>query len=505
MFQRCVRSLLIVCITMCFTACSGKPQDNDNKNISVNALVKELSGVDIYYDCAAGMYHTLKRDTENFCEIVYAVAGTARDTWYNSDYKLTLMGKEKEVSFDFFSKDIRKPENYLLHSAEVLKDTFSEINPDHLSLYITDFASQLYNYSELANSLVANALSKNLAVGFIGVELKNDENTVNSIFIIAIADNNNLSKYIDNLKNNPTIVKYSGKQTDFQTDRINKINYQIIANDSGILGIGYENLEFVENGFYPGPDGNIDRKETKGSFTSIRKDYTPEHMKEIIEGTVNFSPNVPKFVNIKNKTRDKKDNKDDTNIISKGTPVYMGVKSLIYEPGENIAGKIKVRVPFNVINGVKLSKIECNLSLDTYISKGGKFVSAKDSDITVELTKKENKDSDNKLHIWQVDDKTNSVILNIFVPDAGKLPIENGVVKLDVTFRHNDTIESASDWIQNWDERGCKNLQNFFASIYTYQKDDNVAENKLTVYLATGEKNITNRIERRKESRDINE
>ena len=56
---------------------------------------------------------------------------------------------------------------------------------------------------------------------------------------------NNLSKYISNFKENPTIVGYSGETSDFQTDKIEMINYQIIANKSGIRNINYENIEFI--------------------------------------------------------------------------------------------------------------------------------------------------------------------------------------------------------------------------------------------------------------------
>ena len=61
---------------------------------------------------------------------------------------------------------------------------------------------------------------------------------------------------------------------------------------------------------------------------------------------------------------------------------------------------------------------------------------------------------------WRIDDKTNSAVLNIMIPEAGNLPIDKGAVKLDITFKQNDTIESVSNWVKNWDERGCKNILN---------------------------------------------
>ena len=80
-------------------------------------------------------------------------------------------------------------------------------------------------------------------------------------------------------------------------------------------------------------------------------------------------------------------------------------------------------------------------------------------------------------------------------PNAGNLPGDKGPIKLDITFKQNDTIESVSNWVRNWDERGCRNILNLFNSLYTYQKEANVAENKLTVYIARGEEKFTKRME----------
>lgn len=492
------KNLLLILISICMlllTSCGSRPEDRENKNITEKSIANEISGCDIYYNIGNNMSEYLDIDSKSYTEIVYAAASVARSIWHSGDNKFyTVTDTLKEEDISFLSFGIEDSSKYSELYNNTLKPALSNVSNERMTLIITDLQSDLYDYSSVSELFVKNVLEKNLSIGFIGVQLDIDDENARTFFIIAISDSVNLSKYISEFKNNPTIVSYSGEQTDFQKDTIEMINYQIIANESGIQGLNYENIEFIENGFYAGPDGNISVQESRGSFINPNIEYTQENMIKDIEGTVNFTPNTQRFVNVR---KPKGGN----------TPVYLGVKSLIYErknneTGKEISGKIKLNVPFNVINGVKLSKIQCDLETNVYTSKSGKFSkSPVDSNIYAVLADGATPEQGK----WRIDDKTNSAVLNIMIPEAGNLPIDKGAVKLDITFKQNDTIESVSNWVKNWDERGCKNILNLFNSLYTYQKDANIAENTLTVYIAPGEEKFTRRVQQTNERRNKNE
>ena len=66
-------------------------------------------------------------------------------------------------------------------------------------------------------------------------------------------------------------------------------------------------------------------------------------------------------------------------------------------------------------------------------------------------------------------------------------------MKLDVTFNQYDSIESVSQWIQDWDKSKVPNLLNLFNSIYSYHSEENKAQNELTIYVGTGTKSLHKR------------
>lgn len=477
---------LIALITT-LTACSSRPEDADNYNFILPTEDKKITGCDIYYNIGANMLDYINIDSKKYSDIVYAAIGVARSTWVDGNNKFYLVSdKTQESDIDFVKNSLVDETQYVSSTYNILSPALEKVNPERVSIVITDLQTDLNDYAKVSELIVKNVLAKDLSAGFIGVQIDVDEDTARTFFILVIADGDNLSKYISNFKGNPSVISYSGELHDVQTDTVNMINYQIVANKSGIKNLIYDKIEYVENGFYVGADGNLDVKETKGSFSKLRDDYDESQMYTECEGTVNFSPNTQRLVNI----RESKENRK-LNI----KPVYLGAKSLVYESknsnGAPVAGKLKLNVPFNVINGVKLSKIQCDVSTEIYAATSGKFKSCKSDDIIVTLADAATPEQGR----WRVDDKTNSVILNIFVKNAGKLPIDNGVVKLDITFKQNDTIESVSNWVRDWDSRCCRNLMNLFDSIYTYQKDANVAENKLTIYLGTGDAKFTKRAE----------
>lgn len=484
--------MLFLLLALLLTSCSlsTRPVDVKNKNIEIKIDTKKLSGCDVYYNIGPNMEYCMEADKKNFSDIVYAAAGVARSVWHDGNNKFyTVSDKLNEEDFSFLSVWLDDTAQYSDSYNNSLETVLKNIKDDRMSIVITDMQTELYDYAKVSELMVKNVLDKKLSLGFIGVQMNVDDNNARTFFIIAISDAENVSKYISGFKENPTVVAYSGETTDFQKDTVGKVNYQIIANQSGIEGIDYEKIDsdnneifnFVENGYYAGADGNINKKETLGSFLKLNQDYYEENMLTDIEGTVNFSPYTQRFVTVK----PQKGNKAQR---------YLGVRSLVYkksDTGKATAGKIKLNVPFKVIDGVKLSKIQCNLDTRVYKSKSGSFEKEPiKSDIKVEIARGATAEQGK----WRIDNETNSMILNIMVPDAGNLPIDDGALKVDVSFTQNDTIESVSEWIRNWDNRGCENLLNLFSSLYAYQKDANIVENGLTIYIAPGKKSDTERI-----------
>lgn len=494
---RSVLSLMCLILTASIISSCGRVKDENNANVAAGEEINSITGCDIYYCTGINMAEYI--DNANYRDIVYAASSVARDTWYDGENRIYTVGETiQEVDMNFLNGGITDLSSYYQDYGNELKKALRELSTDRLNLIFTDMQSELYDYSTLSELFVNNALKKNMSIGFIGIQLDQSQAKARTFFIIAIADTANLSKYISNFKSNPTIISYSGEMHDFQMDTVQMINYQIIANKSGIEGINYKDVSFIENGYYAGEDGNIDRQETQGSFTNANDKYDYSQI-DTIEGTVNFSPNYQQFVTVKNSpakksTPDNKDKKEKKERKSdnrgKDTPInkpmYLGVKPLVNQKSD-AAGKIKLNVPFNVISGVKLSKIDCDIVTKGYISGSGKFSKKEleETNVTVKLADGATPEQGK----WRVNDKDNSVVLNIMVPKINDLPIhDKDVLKLDITFNHKDTMNSVSRWVIDWDRRGCSNLINFFNSLYTFQQDANNSENTLTVYIALDER-----------------
>lgn len=469
---------LIAIIALVLSGC-GKPKDENNQNLIYPTATNEISSVNVYYDNTLSMTRFI--DDPFFSEIVYAATSSAKDTWYNNNCTLyQITDTITEISLDYFNTGIKDETTYRGDSSNVLKTILPNIKEKSMNVIITDLNSQLDDYSTVANLIVHNALKKNLAVAFIGIETE-----LTSFFVVAIGDNVNLSKYVESFKGNPSIEKYNQVSNDgVQVDIPQRVNYQIIANKSGINGIKYDKVSYVEKGKYLDEAGNFTLIDNNGSFDILRKDYGKDDL-GTIEGTVNFTPNVPRFVNI---GRQKGKNV--------GVGNFYGMKSLVINKKDEIAGKIKLDIPFYVISGVKLSKLDCDVYLKTYYSDGGKFKEQDFEGIGVTIADGATEEQGK----WRVDDKNNSIIFNINFENAGILTSEKDVIKLDITFKYYDSINTTSKWINEWDGTRVKNLRNLFNSLYLYQKDANTSENKFTFYVGAGNKSLYNRATRTKEN-----
>lgn len=471
---------LVAMVVVCFSGC-GKTTDTENKNVTVEINDPQIENINVYLDNSADMLPYITNSM--YSDVVYAASSVANDTFFNS--KCTFYNSSREViEQNSIRNYIQSSNSYMVEETNILDTVLSEVKEDSLDVVITNISKQLNQYSSIASMLVNNALKNNKAVSFIGVDFEPQP-----IFIIVIGSNDALSEYLESFKENPSVKKYSGEEKQYQTDSIENINYQIIANQSGINGIDYDDLEIVENGDYYTNvnDASTLQRETKGSFEKINLNYKPyvngEYVaqKDDIEGTVNFTPETPNLVTVKSK--DQRNAK------------YLGVQSLLYnDVKDNIGGKVKIKIPWDVVRGVKLSKLECSVETSAqYAKSGSKFkpVDFEKNYIKINI-------ADGVLPEqgkWRVDDTDNSMIFNIIFQNAAAFPSKDGVLKLDIKIKQYDSISSVSQWIKKWDKEKVPNLLNLFNSLYTYQTEANLAENQFTVYIGTGTKSLYKRAE----------
>lgn len=470
MKRKVILVLSVVLVLSVLTGC-GKTVDITNKNVAHIIESGKVESVNLYYDTSINMGRSLEDSL--FTDIVYAASSSAKDTFFDAVYNFyDVAKKDNPISFDSINAYISNPANYINDNTNIIKESLENIQENNIDIIITTLGNKLSEYSNIADSLVNKVLKEGKAIAFIGVDFDTEP-----LFIIAIGNNENLSKYVKAFKSNPTVKQYS-KTEEYQVDTTEKINYQIIANKSGIEGIDYKNIQYVENGdyFYR----NTKCEETKGSFEKVNLDYKPldiDNKDNDIEGTVNFTNNVPEVVTIKDKSN---------------ASTYIGVRSLLYDvESDNIGGKIKLNIPFHVIEGVKLSNLDCIIDSKTYYAREGKKFREVDYDnISINIAEGVKELNQGK---WRIDDATNSMIFNIVFANACDFPSDDGVLKLDITFNQYDSIESVSQWIQDWDMNKVPNLLNLFNSIYSYHSEENKAQNELTIYVGTGTKSLHRR------------
>lgn len=485
-FRKCVLVLGVIVIVF-FSGC-GKTVDTENKNINVVLQKEQTENVNVYIDNSENMLQYT--NNQMYSDVVYAAASVAKDTFF--DAKCSFYDSSKNVIEQSAIRNyIQSSSNYLPENTNILTNVLPEVKDNSINIVITNLSEQLNQYSNIASMLVDNALKKNKAIAFIGIDFETQP-----AFIIGIGSNEALSKYVENFKSNPSIKQYSENETQYQSDSTGRINYQIIANQSGISGIDYAHLEIIENGDYYTDvnDANTLRKETNGSFEKLNSNYKPyadgEYVAENddIEGTVNFTPETPNLITVKRTTE--------------GIPQYLGVQSLLYnEVHENIGGKIKIKIPWLVVSGVKLSKLDCIVETSAeYAKKGEKF-----KPISIDENYMKINVADGVLPEqgkWRVNDKDNSMIFNIIFQNAAMFPSKDGVLKLNITIRQYDSVSSVSQWVSQWDMVKVPNLMNLFNSLYIYQTEANVAENQFTVYIGTGTKALCKRAKLASKAKD---
>ncbi|MBR1738285.1 MAG: hypothetical protein IJ736_14980, partial [Firmicutes bacterium] len=457
-----------------FVGCDEKVQKNVSYNLNIKEQEPKFEGIDIYYDISSDMKNYA--EDENFEKIVYSAYSVSNDMIATTDKKCNVFTVGSEVEGDggkSFSDIIKDKNSYLAENSPALESVLREMKPNDLSVIVTDINYQLDDYSELGNKMMEKVLDEEneLAMGVIGV---NTEAT--PFFIFVIGDNLSLSEFIEQFKEKPDIKAYSEKDSinsQFQLDITRNINYEIFAKHNGVEGIDYKNVKLVENGIIYDTSGmsEFDKEnsgEVKtiqaegGSFTNINTDAVSRDYLDTIEGTVNYSDvSLKKPVFDEDAVEKTEDGKEVESL------TYIAAKSLIPSDDGRLLGKIKMEIPFKVIDGVMLSSLDCDVSAKLYTTNGEKF---KEYDGKCEdfFEMKMSEGAIPEQGKWRVNDENDSVIFNIYSKNLDSWPKTSDFLKLDVTFKHVAS-DSLPAWVNEWNDTRVKNLSNFFDTMRKQQ------------------------------------
>ncbi len=439
--------LLILLLVFGLCGCSAIT-DTENKNIIVKKEEAKVPAVDIYYNISDTMAQYLADET--FSKVIYSAYSAVDDAWNNTTKTIFTVGKDINTAGDnFFATQYKDTSLYTSEYANIFDVVAQSITKDKLNIIITELNTYLNDYNKISKFLIDNALYEKNAVGIIGVD-----SDITPFYIIVMGNNYNVSDYVTAFKNKPDIMQITNISNDeeFALDIERPINYQILAEKSGIMNIDYENIYFVKG---------------EGDFRKIIK--TDRAGLDNIEGTVNFNPQKEIIKTSGKDTRD------------------IGAISLLSRKDmrKKYGGKVKMYIPFEIIEGVHLSTMDCEVTSELYIpdpankSKLKKYENDYseiiETDVAEGVTEEQGK--------WRVDNKTNSLIFNITLSNAATLPASSKLVKLDVTINHFSSASTLPLWIKSWDKTKTPNLVNMFSTVYNYQQKSNKASNTFTLYL----------------------
>lgn len=395
-----------------------------------------------------------------------------------------------------------------------------------IKLIITDLASQLSGYQDIAKEIDADVMKKNKSMSVFSVK------TETPIFIFAVGALNDLSEYIDKFYASDEVVNLNGTMDWTTIDMERTVNCKLYPQSAGISGIDYDNIKTIEQGEYlagggdipgappagapgeqgpggagaPGmppagmPQGNQGaggrgneedspfKVDKGGSFTMLRSDYTKDMLKESVEGTVNFAPedgDEERSVQVVLPEDVSQDVNDDD-------VQYLAYKSLLGKGSDeldaikDIAGKIKITVPFSSMSQIQLTDLNFELNTTYYDATASdkKFYdSTKKIKENVEVAYASNEGPQETQ--WRIDNQNRTAMFNIYVNDLKKLEY---ATKLDLQFTAS-TQSKTPVWVQEWSKMSqFKNLKSFIDLLDDYNMKDNKFEDKLTVYLISDDK-----------------
>lgn len=528
----------------------GVPIKDENGNeISVEIMNNRNKSAEIYIDTTSGMTEIVS--SPNVQEIVQDSADAITKTWNDVETSLYTVGSnsidgQSNISqinnlaafkYEGASSDV------LVRAIENAPNVINEkvIDP-RIKLIITDIRPQLQNYQELASKLDKELMQQEKSFAIISVE------TQKPFVIFAVGALNDLASYLDRFYSMPNVTAFNPNMDWNSIDQQRMINCKIYAQNSGIEGVNFDNIAYVERGSYeiqtntpdsenaappppgepgkpggmpqngkgnppknagagnaPGgngappqmPDGQRFAGDEIGSFSILRPDYTPEYLKKSIEGTVNFAPEdysnaeIPLDRSVEVELPSEVDSAD----LSAEDIHYIGFKSLLWSGSKYVAdnntkvsGKIKMTIPFNSINQIQLSDLDFETSTSYFDANKGDnefHENKKTLKDNVEVAFANNEGPTESL--WRIDNQDKTVMVNIYVNDLRDLPY---ATKLNITVGTSDPGKIPV-WVQEKTQTAdFKNLQNFVSLLNDYHTKDNKYSETITVYLMAGDSQL---------------
>ncbi|MCD8214617.1 MAG: hypothetical protein LUC97_03075 [Clostridiales bacterium] len=552
------RMVCMLCAAVMLAGCDSshlKVEESETFNIMSESAPSAIKSVTLYYDTANNMSEIVKQTS--FKDVAMTANSVCNEIalGYNNNADMSDVERDRDedegstasvsntikssgstgnadISSSDFTSYISGDGVYTFDKVNVFTDNIKAADPDGLTVIITDLASQIEDdFVNVGNEIATNILQKDLALAFICIYDYVDNPDNKPYFITAIGNNDVVSDFVARFKEDRAIqnLTVSGAGNIFEEDRTDTVNYEIFANKYGINGINYERIDFIENGIVYDfgaaalediTDGAIRLAEPaieystevdpSGSFSNVNTDfdYTNYLDRENgIEGTVNFDPTISeasddtsvlvRYKNVKTADGERCDTEDIR---------YLAAVPLTSDSDEyDLAGKLKMKIPFDIIEGVKLSLLECDITTDIYYvdadSKGsGTFVSYTG---TTDLQTSIAEGVKNIHGKWRVDDTDNSLVFNISAPHLSELfdsiSPDTPFLKVNVMFNHYKSKNMVPRWALDLSGSGISdnarvpNLERLFDNIYNYQIDGNKAVNGFTIYFKNPDSSWYNR------------
>ena len=527
------RAMCIFCSVMLLTGCGGgsrtvRVEETETLNINEEMEPQAIEGVTLYYDIGNNMGQIVKQ--KRFKDIAMAVSSVSsemavaynrnssnddrekdkkdRDSAEEEDFAIKLYDKSGERPCDTaeYASYVSGATQYSTEKTMLFDNVLESVDPNRLTVMITDLASQIdLDFVSVGDNIAKNILQKDMALAYICVYDYVDNANNRPYFIAVIGNNDAVSDFVSRFKDDRTVSEISNKNdTPYEENTTSTINYEIFANKCGVNGIKYKDIEFVEHGIVydlaasKEPNSEIATvTDTAGSFTKVNENFNSTNYSNTIEGTVNFDPAISydkleadrlvRYMPSKGNKDSKRYSMDDI--------TYLAVTPLVSNNTEDLAGKLKLNIPFNIINGVNLSLLECDVSSEIYSvdidqkNNGTYRQFTGNTGMTTSIAEGV-KDIQGK---WRIDDANDSLTFNIVIPDIKKFfdTIDGSTpfVKLNVIFNHYKTKDFLPKWVLDLSssEKGenvrVTNLQRLFDYIYDYQDEANKAVNGFTLYI----------------------
>ncbi len=233
--------------------------DSDGKEVVVEVINNKNKTAEVYFDATDGMREIIADGIVQ--GIVQDSVDAITKTWndvtsslYTVDAdsidpqsSVSIINNLSAITYAGTSNDtlIRAVEH------EPNKSNEKVIDP-RIKIIVTDLRSQLQDYQTLAATLAKDLMEENKSFAVISVK------TQKPFFIFAIGVLNDLSKYLNEFYAMPNIVMFNPNMNWNTADQERNINCKIYAQNGGIEGVDFDNIQIREQGTYlSGGDGDV--------------------------------------------------------------------------------------------------------------------------------------------------------------------------------------------------------------------------------------------------------